>query len=272
MRDTVCSMSVNPAEGSHAKGTLVENHFVRGRNVLVASADFSNLFVDYFLHLQKNSLEVQRANAELFKDFLAGFTLHAASHPRNEVLAWTVHFQEPELNIFLGGDTELSVVAGRVFTEGLSRENSNMFYQDLVVRGKPLHRSIVPFEGTDPKGTIEFYYSQSEQRPGKFFHLGGDRYALASAHPDWDPSWFRNLTAEKTRDLAASETLSLIETRRYGWHCGCSYRKILEILKSPMEADPQALFEDDESITVNCPRCAARYRVSREAMEAKLAE
>lgn len=272
MRGTVYKMSGNPANGDHNMGTLIENHFVRERNVLLASADFSNLFVDYFLHLQKNGLEVRRDNAEFFKDFLAGFALHAASHPRNEVLAWTIHFQDPKLNIFLGGDTELSVVTGRIFTKGLSHEDSNMFYQDLVVRGKPLHRSIVPFEGTDPKGTIEFYYSQSEQRPGKFFHLGGDRYALASAHPDWDESWFRNLTAEKTRSLPETETLSLIETRRYGWHCGCSYPKILEILKSPMEADPHALFEDDESITVNCPRCAARYRVSREAMEAKVAE
>jgi hypothetical protein len=39
-----------------------------------------------------------------------------------------------------------------------------------------------------------------------------------------------------------------------------------------MEADPEALFGDEETITVNCPRCAARYRVSREAMEAHVAE
>lgn len=255
-----------------ASGVTVHNEFVRGRNVLIATADFSNLFVDYFLHLQKFGLEVSRGHAELFKDFLAGFTLHAASHPRNEVLAWTIHFQDPDLNIFLGGDTELSTATGRIFTEGLSREDSNMFYQDLVVRGKPLHRSIVPFEGTDAKGTIEFYYNQSEQRPGKFFHLGEERYALVTAHPDWDESWFRNLTATKTLNLADNEVLSRIETRHYQWHCGCHYEKILEVLKSPMQSDPGALFENDETITVNCPRCAARYRVSREAMEAKAAE
>ncbi|NDV61271.1 disulfide bond chaperone [Puniceicoccales bacterium CK1056] len=257
---------------SEPEGCLIENRFVRGRNVLVASADFSGLFVDYFLHLQHHGIQVTRENAEYFKDFFAGFTLHAASHPRNEVLAWTVHFQDPHLNIFLAGDTELSTVTGRIFTDGLKEEETNMFYQDLVVRGKPPHRSIVPFEGADPKATIEFYYSQSEQRPGRFFHLGEDRYALVTAHPDWDESWFKNLDQKTVQSLQDTETVSLLETRRYGWSCGCNYDRILEILKSPMQADPEGLFGEEEAITINCPRCAGRYRISREAMEAYLAD
>lgn len=257
---------------SAPEGCLIQNHFVRGRNVLAASADFSGLFVDYFLHLQRHGIQIAREHADLFKDFLAGFTLHAASHPRNEVLAWTVHFQKPHLNVFLAGDTELSTVTGRIFTEGLKEEKTNMFYQDIVVRGKPPHRSIVPFEGTDPKGTIEFYYSQSEQRPGRFFHLGEDRYALLTAHPDWDETWFKNLDHATVEALPEKETLSRIETRRYGWSCGCHYKRILEILKAPMQSDPGALFGEEEAITINCPRCAARYRVSREAMEAFLAD
>jgi molecular chaperone Hsp33 len=96
-------------------------------------------------------------------------------------------------------------VCGRVFTEGLREESSNMFYQELVVRGKPLHRSIVPFEGTTAKGTIEFYYSQSEQRPGKFVQLAGDRYSLISAHPDYDVAWFRNLTDTEAAELESRE-------------------------------------------------------------------
>lgn len=253
-------------------GILVENSFVRGRNVLVARAEFAGLYADYARHLDNFRIEVGEAHAKLFKEFLAGFTLHAASHPRNEVLAWTIHLQDPALNIFLTADTELSTVAGRVFTEGLRKEDSNMFYQELVVRGKPLHRSIVPFEGTSAKGTIEFYYSQSEQRPGKFVNLGDDRYAMVTAHPDYDVQWFRNLTDDAVGTLPQTETVSRIETRRYRWYCGCHYTRILEILGAPMEADPEALFGDEETITVNCPRCAARYRVSREAMEAHVAE
>jgi molecular chaperone Hsp33 len=253
-------------------GILIENNFVRGRNVLVAEGDFKGLYADHARHLDAFSIEADPDHRDLFRKFLAGFTLHAASHPRNEVIAWTIHFQDPALNIFLTADTELSTVCGRVFTEGLREEPSNMFYQELVVRGKPLHRSIVPFEGTSAKGTIEFYYSQSEQRPGKFVQMNGERFALVSAHPDYDAHWFRNLADTEVAGLGNTETVSRIETRRYRWCCGCHYNKILEILGGPMEADPEGLFGDEETITVNCPRCAARYRVSREAMEAKVAE
>jgi molecular chaperone Hsp33 len=254
------------------EGILVTNHFVRVRNVLLARADLSGLFKSFRDHLQTYGLNPAPGEQEEFLEFLAGFTLHAASHPRNEVMAWTVHFQDPPLNIFLAADTELSTVAGRTFTEGLREEESNMFYQDLVVRGKPLHRSIVPFAGRSAKGTIEFYYNQSEQRPGRFFNLGENRYCLLSAHPDYDPAWFRNLSLDQVCRLHQEEVLSPIETRRFQWHCGCHYHKILEVLSSPMRHDPEGLFGDEEAVTVNCPRCAARYRVSREAMEAFLAD
>jgi len=254
-----------------SEGIRIQNHFIRERNVLLAEADFSGLFEDHASHVKAFSLEIPEWHRDIFLPFLAGFTLHAASRPRNEILAWTIHFQDPHLNTFLTADTELSTVAGRTFDEGLSKEDSNMFYQEQVVRGKPLHRSIVPFEGTSPKGTIEFYYMQSEQRPGKFAFLGGNRYALLTAHPDFDETWFRNLSDADVDLLGQSETLSLIETRQYRWFCGCHHGKIVDILESPMRADPHGLFGDDEAITVNCPRCAARYRISREIMEAKVA-
>lgn len=265
-------MNGNSETPPSSEGILIENNFIRGRNVLVAEGNFGGLYADHARHMKTFSIDVSPHHQDLFREFLAGFTLHAASHPRNEVLAWTVHFQDPALNIFLTADTELSTVCGRIFTEGLREEPSNMFYQELVVRGKPLHRSIVPFEGTTAKGTIEFYYSQSEQRPGKFVKMDGGRYALVSAHPDYDAHWFRNLADREVTELEDHETVSRIETRRYRWYCGCHYNKIIEILGGPMEADPEGLFGDEETITVNCPRCAARYRVSREAMEAKVAE
>lgn len=250
----------------------ITNHFVRGRNVLVSTADMGPLFAQFQKHRHHFQIELNDEQEAIFRAFLSGFALHTASYPRTAILAWTIHFQDPALNVFLGGDASASTVTGRLFTEGLREEDSNMFYQDLVLRGKPTHRSIVPFEGTDPRGTMEFYYQQSEQRPGRFFHLEGDLYALVSAHPDFDPQWFRNLTTESVACLAQNETLSHIETRHFRWHCGCHRERIEKILIAPMADDPEGLFGDDEVITVNCPRCAARYRVSRESMEAALAE
>lgn len=263
-------MPTDPAPTAYEDTFPITNHFVRGRNVLVSTADMAPLFAQFQRHRQGFQIELTGEQEAIFHAFLAGFALHTASYPRTAVLAWTIHFQEPHLNIFLGGDASASTVTGRLFTEGLKDESTNMFYQDLVLRGKPPHRSIVPFEGNDPRGTMEYYYQQSEQRPGRFFHLGGDLYALVSAHPDFDLHWFRNLSPGDVADLAQTEILSHIETRHFRWHCGCHRERIEKILLAPMADDPEALFGNDEIITVNCPRCAGRYRVSREAMEAVL--
>src|SRR5262245_6868758 len=98
-------------------GTEVRTWFVRGRNVLLARGSFTDLYVDYYLHLADQALKPAEAHDSLFKRALAAFTLHAASRPRNELLAWTINIQEPLVNLFLGGDNGTGTVVGRVFTE-----------------------------------------------------------------------------------------------------------------------------------------------------------
>jgi molecular chaperone Hsp33 len=253
--------------GCDSEGIRVSNAFVRERNVLLSRADFGPLFMDFFIHLQEHSISADPGLILLFRDFLAAFTLHCAARPRNEVLAWTIQLQNPPRSLFLTADTEWSTVSGRFFTDGIKEEPSHMFYQELVRRGKPLHRSIVPFAGEDPKATVEFYYSQSEQRPCRFFHLDGDSYALLTAHPDWDQTWFQSLDQPAVANMEFQETVNTIESRLYRWWCGCAPDKIMQILKAPMLADPEALFGSDDSITVNCPRCGAKHPISRSAME-----
>ena len=43
----------NPADA----GLEVRTYFVRNRNVMLARADFGDLFVDYYLHLSTNGMK-----------------------------------------------------------------------------------------------------------------------------------------------------------------------------------------------------------------------
>ncbi len=248
-------------------GVTVYNRFIRGRNVLLSEFDAGGLLVDYYLHRKDHRLEYPQALDGLFRDLMAGFVLHGAAQPRNRVMAWTVRFPDPLVSVFLAGDTELGTVTGRVFTENVREGGNGEFFQDLKVPGKPLHRSMVDFDGATAATAIERYYYQSEQRPCRFFPLEGDRFALLTAHPDYDETWFESATAETVLNLSNTEDLNLIETRTFRWLCGCSHEKILQILVPAVNQDPDALFGEDESVEVNCPRCGARYRVTREALE-----
>ena len=267
------STPVDPAE----PGLEVRTFFVRGRNVLVARANLSDLYVDYYLHLGQHGVKPAEAHDALFKRALAAFVLHSASRPWNEMTAWTINIQEPRVNLFLTGDNEVGAVTGRIFDENVKELPENLFYSDVVRGRQPKRRSVVPFVGSDPITGMETFYARSEQRPVRFFQLAEEEFALVSEHPDCDQAWFASLDADTVRKLlpgaeGGAETVAEMEKRVCRWHCGCNQDRMLEVLAPVMKNDPAGLFGEGGSVvTIQCPRCAARHAVTREALEAYVA-
>lgn len=255
-------------------GLEVRTFFVRGRNALLARANLSDLYVDYYLHLGKHGVRPPEALDTMFKRALAGFVLHCASRPWNEMTAWTINVQEPRVNLFLTGDNETGAVTGRVFEENVKEFPENLFYSDVVRGRQPKRRSVVLFAGSDPIVGMETFYARSEQRPVRFFQLAEEEFALLCEHPDCDAAWFSSVDADAVRQLlpdSGPETVTLMEKRVCRWHCGCNQDRMLEVLAPVMKNDPEGLFGDSDVITIQCPRCAARHAITREALEAYLA-
>jgi molecular chaperone Hsp33 len=253
----------NPADA----GLALHTYFVRHRNVVLARADFGELFVDYYLHLAAAGIRVAPEHDAIFKRALVAFTLHSATRPRNELIAWTINFQQPLVNIFLTGDNEAGAVTGRVFTENVKEGPENLFFSDVVRGSQPKRRSAVTFAGADPMTAAEKFYHQSEQRGARYFQLGEEDMALVIEHPDCDLAWFRALTPEQVRALEQTETVAPLERRIYRWHCGCNQARMMEVLAPTMRQDPAELFGDEPKLEIRCPRCAARHTITREALE-----
>jgi molecular chaperone Hsp33 len=251
-----------------AQGLEVRTYFVRGRNALVARADFGELYVDYYLHQGQHGYQHAPEHDEMLKEALAAQTLHCASRPWNEVSAWTIHFQDPLLNLFVTGNNRLGTVVGQIFTENVKDKGHNLFLAD-VVRGQELpRRSAVEFDGRDSFSAVERYYAQSEQRPARYFRHGAEDFVMISAQPGCDTEWFEKLTDDDVRTLDEHETLALLEQRYYRWECGCTQDRMLAVLAPIMKSDPEGLFGDDTVIRMSCPRCGARHTITRETMEA----
>ncbi len=251
-----------------AQGLEVRTYFVRERNALLARAEFSELYVDYYLHQGQHSYQHAPRHDEMLKEALAALTLHCASRPRQEIIAWTIHFQEPLLNLFVTGNNRIGTVVGQLFTDNVKNKGHNLFLSDVVREGDAARRSAVVFEGTDLFRAVEHLYAQSEQRPARYFQLGPEDFALLSAQPDCDTEWLAQLDDDAVRTLDERETLSLLETRVYQWECGCSHERMLAILAPIMQSDPEGLFGEESLIRMSCPRCGARHTITREALEA----
>jgi molecular chaperone Hsp33 len=240
--------------------------------VLLARADFGDLFVDYYLHLADQQIRHVPEHDAMFKRALAGFVLHCASRPWNELTAWTINFQQPLVNFFLAGDNETGAVVGRVFDDNVRVLPQNLFYADVVRGRQPKRRSTVSFTGDDPLAAVDAFYRQSEQRGARYFQLAEESFVMVTEHPDCDLEWFQRLTSEQVRDIDQHETVVLMERRIQRWHCGCNQQRMLEVLAPAFQSGPDELFEGDEKLEIRCPRCGARHTVTREALEAFVAK
>src|SRR3954465_13388815 len=110
---------MNADEPKNLEGLEVRTYFVRGRNALVARADFGELYVDYYLHQGQHGYQHSPQHDGMLKEALAAVTLHCASRPWSEVSAWTIHFQDPLLNLFVTGNNREGTVVGQLFTENV---------------------------------------------------------------------------------------------------------------------------------------------------------
>jgi hypothetical protein len=252
-------------------GIVVTSEFVRHRNALLTRAKLTDLYLDYYLHVADSGLHHAPEHDRLFKDLLAVALLHAGSRPRHEYLAWTMNLQEPLLNLFVTADNDADTIVGRVFTENVKRGDTGLLFLETVRGTQPKRRSAVDFTGANVFAAAEAFFSKSEQRPARLFALGDEEFALLTSHPDCDFDWLQGIEAPRVRELLDAETIVPLERRRYDWRCGCTEARMLQILAPTMRQDPDGLFQGEDSIRIECPRCAKPYRITREALEAYLA-
>ena len=242
----------------------VESIFVRHRNALMLRAKFAPIYTDYYLHLMQHGIRHAPELDQMLKDFLAGITLHAVARPWAETIAWTVNLRAPRVNVFATAGSLLESVTGRLFTEDVREPDRNFFYSQVTAQHQSEPRlSTLEVDDRDPLSWVEQFYAQSEQRPARMFRHEDELFSLITAQPDCDEEWLAGLDADTAGRIQDSEETTLLETRRFHFHCGCTLERILPILGSWRER-PDALFEDADSITVQCPRCAAKYEITRD--------
>lgn len=247
--------------------TTVESVYVRGRNCLLLQADFSPLFVDYYLHLQKHGLRNEPQEDFTLKQLLALFTLHLTARPWQEYHAWTFNVRSPRLaNYFVSGAATDESVVGRAFRENVREPERDMLYTQIIRRGREPQTSAISLEGSRAEDWVECFYRQSEQRAARAFDLGNDRYALLTAQPDADHDWLSELTAQQVSAIPETEETKRLETRRFQFRCGCTLERLLPVIRS-LKKDFADEISEQGFIEANCPRCGAKYKITAQMVQ-----
>ena len=242
----------------------VECRFVRGRNALLCAADFGAMFMELYLHLGQTGVVLGSGADEKLKLLLAALTLHAASRPHAETCAWTMHLEEEKMNLFAVAENPTGHVTGQVFTENVRSRGGNVLHAEVAEAAGARRRSSVDFAGADILRAAAEYYGRSEQRPARYFELGGDRFALLAAQPDCDTEWLAGVGSDEVVSLVEESSRPPLETRTYRFFCGCSPVRVAEALAPALRNDLDGIFGGDSHITVTCPRCGLRHELAKE--------
>lgn len=237
--------------------------FVAAHNALLVAGDLGNVFMDCYLHLGRAGVVLRDGTDELLKRSLAALVLYAASRPRTETLAWTLHFEAKELNVFVAAENATGRLVGRVFGDNVRRVGSNVLHAEIADHRGVRRRSSVDFRGDDPLSAAARFYAQSEQRPGRFVYLGGDRFAALVAQPDCDTGWLESVTTREIGLLAENTEEIPLEERCYVFCCGCSPEKIAAAIGGALQGRLDEVYGVDTHINVDCPRCGLRHELPR---------
>lgn len=244
--------------------TRVECRFVRGRNALLCAADFGPMFMDLYLHLGQTGVVLGGGVDEKFKLLLVALTLHVATRPQAETCAWTLHLEEDSLNLFAVAENPSGHVTGQVFTENVRATGGNVLHAEVAGAAGERRRSSVAFPGGDILHAACEYYERSEQRPARYFELGGDRFVMLAAQPDCDTPWLQSADSAEVQALLEDDSRPPLETRFYRFLCGCSPARVAQAIAPALRADLDGVFGGDSHITVTCPRCGVRHELPRE--------
>jgi molecular chaperone Hsp33 len=246
--------------------TTVESVFVRHRNALVLRGQFTPIYTDYYLHLMQHGIRHSAELDQMLKDAMAMLVLHLTARPWAETIAWTVNLRAPRVNLFVTGSSVDEAITGRIFTEDVREPDRNFFYSQTSSPNMAEPRtSTLEVDGKDPVAWVSRFYDQSEQRSARAFRLDDENFALVAAQPGCDMEWFESLDDDAVSRIDSTEETKVLEIRRFRFHCGCTLEKILPVLGGWRERLDE-LFEDADVIKIQCPRCAASYRVSRDML------
>ena len=108
----------------------------------------------------------------------------------------------------MGGDTSDGSVVGRAFTENVKEAEENVFYQEIVKSKNRCTEAWFPSMGTTHWSPPRPTMSLANRGLARFFQVDAETFAIASAHPDYDREWFRELSSEDLPALGNEKSSS----------------------------------------------------------------
>ncbi len=243
----------------------IERYFDRDREAIFSIGDFAAFFAAYDAHARLWRHDQSPLTQVMMHQALAGCALYLSCRPVDETSAFTININKPATNLFFTGSASEYRVTGRPWTKDVKDQGINRLYvQTQRLQGAD-STSVIDVEGLDVLLMLEEYCRRSDQAPARFFDLEDNRFLMVVSLPKEDRLWLGGIDRETA--LKGIESLALLDQKEFWFQCGCDPKRLAQALKQMYAGRLEELFQGDEVLNAECPRCGRGWQIRRDLFQ-----
>jgi molecular chaperone Hsp33 len=234
----------------------------RTHHAVVSRGHFTELYEGgYLAHARSIGPLPDELALGLMRKGLAAAVLRLALLPPDQYCSWTYNIVEPVMNIFITGDNGEHNITGRIFSSDVKTLDVNRLFIEMARPHFEPSRSVVDFHDLDIIGALHEYYRRGLQMRARMFELADDDFVLIEGLPMVDQEWLEALDEAAVGALFDSGDIEEIERRTYRFFCGCDAQRMAAVMQTLFSRDIEELFQGEDEIEAQCPRCGQRWIV-----------
>ncbi len=242
----------------------VERYLWKEKNLIVVKGTFSELLRGRKEYEAHHGIDSQNHGETL--DALACLAaLTACSQPDPFSWAFSINTPDSKLDIgtgfFVAAEPQGMIVARHLPT---TRKEWMVTVQRAKTGEQPSQSSFLPKKGGDPVRVFEQYFETSEQRECRIaLDPTTAKGVLFQSMPEGHLEELQEASAEELLNLVEKlledEKLTRLAEHRMFYECLCTDEYVLNMLTSLPISQQEELWEGQESLRIECPRCSREF-------------
>ena len=225
---------------------------------------FPEVLVSKRLYEERHNIRTTRPDAlPTLHRLMGATTLAAVSLSERESWGWTVTLPGMDVGFFCGVEPE-GIVSAQIRTAPSARQT---VYVQRRKGAAPMTQSVFEPLSDDPVAAVKRYFDQAVQLETRIVLDGENSGVLVQPLPGGQFSTVKDLEDGKLielfRQMASRGELEPVGEVVLFYECRCNDQMILDMITTLPQADREAVWGDETSLTIECPRCGREYTLER---------
>jgi redox-regulated HSP33 family molecular chaperone len=239
-------------------------YLLEKQNLIIVSGKFPEVKISKDLYEQRYNIKPLPENSELILNRIMGAcALVASTLAEKESFGWSITLKDSPLGFFCAVEPE-GMICGKADS---ATAEKNAIYVQRQKKDGPLTQSHYTPDTKDPVQAVAQYFKYSDQLKTRIELDDDCSGILVQAMPGGNIDMVTDMNkqhflTEMRNTINAGKVKPLQEFLIF-YECRCNDEMILNMITALPDKERQKLWENQKSLTIECPRCRREYILQR---------